>query len=111
VLVVGNDAGKTKLALKLEPNMEVVVTSDSSVFDVAGSSRNVAVIVIDIDDQGVAMVHNLHTLFPAIRIVAVTAHASKAEQAKAGGASAVVISDAPSAIVQAVVETIVANKS
>jgi Zn-dependent alcohol dehydrogenase len=69
------------------------------------------VIVIDVDQQGVAIVHNLHTLYPAIRIVAVTAHASKAERAKQGGASAVVVSDAPSAIVQAVVETIVANKS
>ena len=68
-------------------------------------------IVIDVDQQGVAMVHNLHTVFPAVRIVAVTAHASKAQKAKQGGASAVIVSDAPSAIVTAVVETIVTNKS
>ena len=115
VIVVGDAKGHSSLALKVEPNMEVVVTSDSRVFDVAGSSRNVAVIVVDVDAQGVKMIHNLHIVFPSVRIVAVTSHASDAVAAKRYGATYVVIGTstpgATGAFVSAAVQTIVANKS
>jgi CheY-like chemotaxis protein len=110
VIVVGNAAGHSTLALELEPNT-AAVTSSSSVFNVAESAKNVAVIVIDIDQQGVALVRNLHTVFPSDPIVAVTAHASHVEAARKNGASAAVVIDTPSAIVTAVVKAIIANKS
>ena len=46
---------------------------------------------VDIDRQGLAMVHNLHTVFPQVRIVAVTSHPAKLVKARRFGAAAVVL--------------------
>jgi hypothetical protein len=88
VLVVSGGTGKLKL---LVPKAQVTITSSSTVYDTTFWSRNVAVVVVDIDTQGAAIVHNLHTVFPSVRIVAVTKYPAKVEKARRFGASAVIL--------------------
>jgi hypothetical protein len=88
VLVVGSDTGSMKLVV---PKAKVTVTSTSNVYDTTFWSPNVAVVVVDIDKQGAAIVHNLHTVFPSVRIVAVTKYPAKVEKARRFGASAVIL--------------------
>jgi hypothetical protein len=66
--------------------------------------------VIDVDQQGVALVHNRQR---STQRFASCRHDSELEsrKAKQGGAATVIVSNAPSGAVQAAVETIVANKS
>src|SRR5205823_925259 len=70
VLVVG-DSSQRSLALSV-PKAKLTVTPETKVWDTTFWSRNVAVVVVDLDKQGLALVHNLHTVFPSVRIVAVT---------------------------------------
>jgi hypothetical protein len=88
VLVVGTATKSMKLVV---PKAKVTMTPDSKVYDTAFWSRNVAVVVVDVDKQGLALVHNLHTVFPTVRIVAVTNHPANAQKARRYGASAVII--------------------
>jgi hypothetical protein len=88
VLVVSGGTGKLKLVV---PKAKVTVTSSATVYDTTFWSRNVAVVVVDIDKQGAAIVHNLHTVFPSVRIVAVTNDPAKVQKARRFGASAVVL--------------------
>ena len=88
VLVVGSGTSSMKLVV---PKAKVTVTSTSTVYDTTFWSRNVAVVVVDIDKQGAAIVHNLHTVFPSVRIVAVTKYPAKVEKARRFGASAVIL--------------------
>jgi len=91
VLVVGGSSHRATLALHV-PKAKVMVTPDTKVWDTTFWSRNVAVVVVDLDRQGLALVHNLHTVFPSVRIVAVTKNPAKVVQARRFGASAVVLS-------------------
>jgi hypothetical protein len=88
VLVVSGGTGALKLVV---PKAKVTVTSSTTVYDTTFWSRNVAVVVVDIDKQGAAIVHNLHTVFPSVRIVAVTKDPAKVEKARRFGASAVIL--------------------
>jgi hypothetical protein len=98
VVVVGNAAGQSGLSLKLKPNATVVVAPNGSVFDVTGSQRRVAALVVDVDKYGVAMVHNLHIVFPSVKIVAVTSDAGKVPAAKKAGASSVVYASSAASV-------------
>ena len=90
VLVVGGSSRSATLALDV-PKAKVMVTPDTKVWDTTFWSRNVAVVVVDLDRQGLALVHNLHTVFPNVRIVAVTKNPAKVVQARRFGASAVIL--------------------
>jgi hypothetical protein len=107
VLVVG-DRSRDTLAVKVpRAKATVTVTPDSKVWDTTYWSRNVAVVVVDVDRQGLAMVHNLHTVFPSVRIVAVTKSPGKVVDARRFGASAVVLAGpATSRLVSATVASL-----
>jgi hypothetical protein len=88
VLVVGSETKSMKLVV---PKAKVTVTSNTKVFDTTFWSKNVAVVVVDVDKQGFALVHNLHTIFPTVRVVAVTNSPANAQKARRFGAAAVII--------------------
>ncbi|HEY3922171.1 MAG TPA: SwmB domain-containing protein [Gaiellaceae bacterium] len=90
VLVVAGGSPKTTIKVKV-PKAKVQNTAKDNVFNTTFWSRNVAVVVVDIDRQGLAIVHNLHTVFPQVRIVAVTKDPSKLVKARRFGAAAVVL--------------------
>ena len=90
VIVVGNAAGRSNLRLKLTAKANVVVVANGQVFDITGSQRRVAALVVDVDQYGLAMVHNLHIVFPSVKIVAVTTESAKVAKAKSAGATSVV---------------------
>ena len=67
-------------------------------------------VVVDIDKQGAAIVHNLHTVFPSVRIVAVTKYPAKVEKARRFGASAVILGgQATPQIVSSVVSSLLSR--
>jgi uncharacterized repeat protein (TIGR02059 family) len=108
VLVVGDGSARDTLAVKVpKAKATVTVTPDEDVWDTTYWSRNVAVVVVDVDRQGLALVHNLHTVFPSVRIVAVTKSPNKVVQARRFGASAVVLAGpATSQLVSATVSSL-----
>jgi hypothetical protein len=108
VLVVGDGSPRDTLAVEVpKAKATVTVTPDASVWDTTYWSRNVAVVVVDVDRQGLALVHNLHTVFPSVRIVAVTKSPGKVVQARRFGASAVVLAGpATSRLVSATVSAL-----
>ena len=89
-LIVAGGSPKTTIKVKV-PKAKVQNTAIANVFNTTFWSRNVAVVVVDIDRQGLAMVHNLHTVFPQVRIVAVTKDPAKLMKARRFGAAAVVL--------------------
>jgi len=106
VLVVGDGSRRDTLSINV-PKAKVMVTPDTKVWDTTFWSRNVAVVVVDVDRQGLALVHNLHTVFPSVRIVAVTKNPAKVVQARRFGASAVILSGpATSQLVSATVSAL-----
>jgi hypothetical protein len=59
-------------------------------FDLAAaSSRNVRVIVVDVDEFGVGFVRDLHVVFPSVRIVALSGSRARLAAAKRVGAAVV----------------------
>jgi hypothetical protein len=109
VLVVGDGTKKGSLDLSV-PKAKVMVTPETKVFDTTFWSRNVAVVVVNLDKQGIAIVHNLHTIFPSVRIVAVTKYPAKVEKARRFGASAVVLGgNATPQIVSGVVSSLLSR--
>jgi hypothetical protein len=68
--------------------VRVVSTAGEDTFSAAGTlGANVGVIVLDVDEYGLAMLRDLHTLFPNIRLVALSASSTKLARAKSLGAT------------------------
>jgi hypothetical protein len=95
VLVVGDT-----LAVSVR-RANVSQTSAAKVYEATFWSRDVGVVVVDVDRQGLALVHNLHTLFPGVRIVAVTTNPGTVAEARRYGAAAAGRSRSLSAAVSA----------
>jgi hypothetical protein len=58
-------------------------------FDLAGASTgNVQLIVVDVDEFGVGFVRDLHTVFPSLKIVALSSSSVRLAASKRAGASA-----------------------
>ena len=73
-----------------------MISADGHVFDVTGvSSSHVAVLVVDVDQHGVNMVHNLHIVFPPVKIVAITNKPGNVLRARRYGATTVVFGSDP----------------
>jgi hypothetical protein len=92
VVLAGNSNIRRDLALGLDGTAaKVVLAAGDQAFDLAGdSTQNVQVIVVDVDQYGVGLVRDLHTVFPAIRIVAIaTGPKTLAAAVRAGAAIAV----------------------
>jgi len=95
VVLVRGDSLPDARSIKLKPRAKIVTTSSVALFDRSFLARNVAVIVVDVDREGVRTVHNLHILFPTMKLVAVTTKSSTADRARRYGATAVVLSSHP----------------
>jgi Zn-dependent alcohol dehydrogenase len=82
----------------------VVAGSDSSAWSfTADPKRNTQVVVVDVDQYGVRMVHNLHLVFPTVKLIAVSSKPSQLARAKKFGATVVLAKSAGSVkIVKAV---------
>jgi hypothetical protein len=82
----------------------VVAGSDSSAWSfTADPKRNTQVVVVDVDQYGVRLVHNLHLVFPTVKLIAVSSKPSQLARAKKFGATVVLAKSAGSVkIVKAV---------
>jgi uncharacterized repeat protein (TIGR02059 family) len=112
VIIVG--AGKsvhTTLGLQTGKDAKVLSATPTGVYRTAFWTRNVSVIVVNIDSQGLALVHNLHLLFPDLKIVAITHSHSRVVTARQHGAAAVVVTSATSstAVVSEVVRALLST--
>ncbi|HXY84198.1 MAG TPA: Ig-like domain-containing protein [Gaiellaceae bacterium] len=70
----------------------------------AARSRNVRVVVVDVDEYGLSLVHQLHVVFPAVRIIAVSRQPSLRAAALKVGASSAMRSSAPPSRLVAMIE-------
>jgi len=68
--------------------VRVVATAGEDTFAAAGTlGANVGVIVLDVDQYGLAMLRDLHTLFPNVRLVALSTSSTRLARARALGAT------------------------
>jgi hypothetical protein len=112
VVVVGDNSGKSNLSLKLQSNVKVQTVAMPTVYKATTAIKNAdVVLVVNIDQQGVHMVHNLHIVFPAAQIVAVTNSATNAVRARQYGATAVVLGGGTNGVVSGVVDSLLKSRS
>jgi len=82
-----------------------VVTSVEPTFDAAANrNRDVRVIVVDVDELGVATVHDLHVVFPSVKIVALAAGPKTMAAALRAGATIVLPRSTPPATVAKIIK-------
>ncbi|MGZ4395855.1 MAG: hypothetical protein ACXVZ2_10890, partial [Gaiellaceae bacterium] len=65
----------------------------------ANIARNVVVVVIDADQAGISMIRDLHTIFPEVRIVALSSDASLLSHAVPAGATVALPASTSAALV------------
>jgi hypothetical protein len=89
VVLTGNPASRKKIALGIaSAHAHLVPAAFESTFSLAGNtSRNVGVVVVDVDRYGVRFVRDLRTLFPSIRLVAVASSRGDLQEANRAGAT------------------------
>jgi Zn-dependent alcohol dehydrogenase len=112
VLVVGQGTSlRSTLGLTSSKSSKVIATTPANIYRAAFWTRDVSVIVVDVDNQGLAMLHDLHILFPDLKIVAVTKSPKKEVAARRYGAAAVVIGSTASStdVVRNTVRAMVAS--
>jgi hypothetical protein len=94
--VVNGSLGKQK---------PTVVTSVDPTFDAAANrNRDVRVIVVDVDELGVATVHDLHVVFPSVKIVALAAGPKTMAAALKAGATIVLPRSTPPATLAKIIQ-------
>jgi DNA-binding NarL/FixJ family response regulator len=83
---------------KLGAQAPKVVTAEDPTFDAAANrNRDVRVIVVDVDELGLPMVRDLHTVFPSVKIVALAAGPKTMARALKAGATIVLPRSTPPA--------------
>ena len=99
-VVLSAPAGNA-IAAKLHGLRTSVVSggADDTFRATANGSRNVVVIVLDADRAGIATIRDLHTIFPDVRIVALSADPSLRAHAVPAGATLALPSSTPAALV------------
>jgi hypothetical protein len=110
---VVRSAGRAKLPIEVvlsghkqlsAPGLRVVATTADGAFDRAGDLRaNVSVIVYDVDQNGLKTLRDLHAVFPAIRIVALSTDPLTLARAMKSGATVAVPTGTPNAALSALV--------
>jgi DNA-binding NarL/FixJ family response regulator len=78
-------------------------TGDASFTIAANRSRNVQVIVVDADQYGLGLIHDLRTVFPTVKLIALSDDPRKLARAVAAGASIALPRSSPSASLAKVV--------
>jgi DNA-binding NarL/FixJ family response regulator len=82
-----------------------VVTSVDPTFDAAANrNRDVRVIVVDVDELGLATVHDLHVVFPSVKIVALAAGPKTMAAALKAGATMVLPRSTPPATLAKIIQ-------
>ena len=91
VVLAGGSNMRSDIAASLASGIGVVSTVGEETWTVTGSpSRNVRVIVVDVDRNGLELVRDLRTVFPNVRIIALTNDPRRlAQSVRAGAAVAV----------------------
>jgi large repetitive protein len=103
VLLAGSAAGTVGNKLARKPGV-VRASSVEPTFDAAANrGRNVRVIVVDIDQFGVSLIRDLHTVFPSVKIIGLTSRPKTMVAALRAGASVVLPRSTPSPKVARVV--------
>jgi hypothetical protein len=88
----------TEIARGIGNGARVVPAVGEDTWAIAGSQeRNVQVIVVDVDRYGLQLVRDLHTVFPSLRIVALTNDPRRLAQAVRAGAAVAVPRSTPPA--------------
>jgi hypothetical protein len=97
IVLAGNSHIRTDIALGLEDDgMKVISAVGDETWGVTGdASRNVRVLVIDVDRYGVALVRDLRTVFPSVAIIALTNDPRRLAQSVRAGATVAVPSTTP----------------
>ena len=74
-------------------------------FDAAANrNRDVRVVVVDVDEFGVSVVRDLHTVFPAVKIVALAAGPKTMSAALKAGATVVLPRSTPPAMLAKIIQ-------
>ncbi len=88
---------------------KLVASSSDSAFTLTGDPhRNVAVVVVDADQYSLGLVHDLRTVFPTVRIVALTSDPRKLSRAVRAGATVALSKRVPNLKLVKVVATLTA---
>jgi hypothetical protein len=87
VLLAGADLPK-QLPGKAKTGTRLVASSSDSAFSLTGDPRlNVEVVVVDADQYTLGLVHDLRTVFPSVKLIALTSDPNKLSRAVAAGAT------------------------
>ena len=75
--------------MALPQTVRVLKTSDAAdAFDLAAAeATNVRVVILDVDRLGLSYLHDLHTIFPTVRIVAIANDPAVRRRALVAGAA------------------------
>ena len=103
-VVIAGSAVTPKLALRTKSAKIVKTTGEDSAFDAAGAGSNgVQVMVVDADQFGVQFVRDLHTVFPGLRMVALSRSPKTLAKAAKAGATIALPRSIPNSVLAAVV--------
>jgi hypothetical protein len=89
VVVAGPPSLRKKLARGLPASVRLSAADVDRTFDLTGSwSRDVRVVVVDLDEHGVGLVRDLRTVFPDVRLAGLGGDVYMRRAATRAGASA-----------------------
>ena len=95
VVLAGDGIGKD-VALGVDgKRVRVLTATADGVFALAARDGVEQVVVVDVDQYDVGLVHDLHTLFPTLRIIAIAASAEARAAALRAGAKAALAGSVP----------------
>jgi DNA-binding NarL/FixJ family response regulator len=88
VILTGESLPKELPIQTAQEQRLIPATSGDTTFSVTGDpKRNVQVIVVDADEYGLSLVHDLRTVFPMVKLIALTNDPSKLSRAIKAGAT------------------------
>jgi hypothetical protein len=88
VVLTGDTLPKELPIATAQEQRLVPATSSDTTFNYTGDpKRNVQVIVVDADQYGLGLVHDLRTVFPMVKLIALTSDPSKLSRAVRAGAT------------------------
>jgi DNA-binding NarL/FixJ family response regulator len=110
-VVVAGSAVTPKLALGSKRTRIVKAVGEDSAFDAAGAGSNgVQVMVVDVDQFGVRFVRDLHTVFPSLRMVALSRSPKTLAKASKAGATIALPRSIPNSVLAAVVSRLLSMR-
>ena len=104
-VVLAGSAVSPKLPLGAKERPKVVkTTEEDSAFEAVGAGSNgVQVMVVDVDQFGVRFIRDLHTVFPGLRIVALSRSPKTLARASKAGATIALPTSIPNSVLAAVI--------